>query len=577
MSATESNALTEAAQRTALLARANELARAGDDPVLVVLETLGGFSPDDMLRFVASESGMPMKRLAQMEALTPEFSVFSYSECLKQNCVVLSDAARGGNCDNGSDPSEPRRTFVCDDPWNSALISLASYRLAGYFELAFAHPLELKALLAGFDNDREALSQLIRLDKTSTSALNAEEISLTSIASDESQVVRLVNSTLYDAHRNRVSDIHFENSLRGLTIKYRIDGVISTARALPDPGLAEQVVSRLKVMAELDIGEKRIPQDGRFSVSMQAREVDFRVSIMPGLFGEDAVLRILDRQSLTTDMAQLNLDMLGIDATTRQVMRRLANQPYGMLLVTGPTGSGKTTTLYATLSEIKRGDDKIVTIEDPVEYQLEDILQIPVNEKKGLTFARGLRSILRHDPDRILVGEIRDRETAEIAIQAALTGHLVYTTVHANNVFDVLSRFRHMQIDPYSFVTALNGVVAQRLVRLVCAECAVPFSPDDTLLQDSHVTSEQLASARLMKGRGCANCRGSGYRGRRALTEVLVLDDDLREAILQQMPASQLKDMARQRGMRSMREQAVDAVRIGQTTLEEINRVTYIG
>jgi general secretion pathway protein E len=301
----------------------------------------------------------------------------------------------------------PSRLFVCDDPWNTALVSLASYRLVGYFDLAFAHPLELKALLARFGSDQEALSQLIRLDRTKTGALDFEEISLASIASDESQVVRLVNSTLYDAHSNRVSDIHFENSLRGLTIKYRIDGVISTARALPDAGLAEQVVSRLKVMAELDIGEKRIPQDGRFSVSLQAREVDFRVSIMPGLFGEDAVLRILDRQSLTTDMAQLNLDMLGIDAPTRQEMRRLANQPYGMLLVTGPTGSGKTTTLYATLSEIKRGDDKIITIEDPVEYQLEDILQIPVNEKKGLTFARGLRSILRHDPDRILVGETR--------------------------------------------------------------------------------------------------------------------------------------------------------------------------
>jgi general secretion pathway protein E len=574
MSDMEAHAPAHAAPRTTLLAQAKEFARTGDEPLLSVLERLGEFSPDEMLLFTAGESGMPVRRLAQMQAMIPDFSVFSYAECLKQNCVVLNDAP--GSCnDNGR--GESHRTFICDDPWNGTLVSLASYRLAGYFELAFAHPLELKALLAGFDNDREALSQLIRLDRTDAGALNAEEISLTSIASDDSQVVRLVNSTLYDAHRNRVSDIHFENSLRGLTIKYRIDGVISVARALPDPGLAEQVISRLKVMAELDIGEKRIPQDGRFSVSMQAREVDFRVSIMPGLFGEDAVLRILDRQSLTSDMTQLNLDMLGIDATTRQIMRRLASQPYGMLLVTGPTGSGKTTTLYATLSEIKRGDDKIITIEDPVEYQLEDILQIPVNEKKGLTFARGLRSILRYDPDRILVGEIRDRETAEIAIQAALTGHLVYTTVHANNVFDVLSRFRHMQVDPYSFVTALNGVVAQRLVRLICTECAAPFSPEDVLLAESRVTRVQLADGALAKGSGCAHCRGSGYRGRRALAEVLVLDDVLREAILQQMPTSQLKEMARQRGMRLMREQAVDAVRNGQTTLEEINRVTFTG
>jgi general secretion pathway protein E len=435
----------------------------------------------------------------------------------------------------------------------------------------------LKALLARFDGHQEALSQLIRLDDTNASGQDIEEISLTSIASNESQVVRFVNSTLYDAHRNRVSDIHFENSVRGLTIRYRIDGVLSTARLLPDASLAEQVISRLKVMAELDIGEKRIPQDGRFSVSIEAREVDFRVSVMPGLFGEDAVLRILDRRSLTADIAQLNLDTLGIDALTRQVMRQLANQPYGMLLVTGPTGSGKTTTLYATLSEINRREDKIITIEDPVEYQLEDILQIPVNEKKGLTFARGLRSILRHDPDRILVGEIRDRETAEIAIQAALTGHLVYTTVHANNVFDVLSRFRHMQIDPYSFVTALNGVVAQRLIRLICTYCAEPSVPDEQLLQESQIARDRLYGGVSMKGTGCAECRGSGYRGRRALTEVLVLDDELREAILRQAPAAELKEMARLRGMRSMRELAVDAVRLGQTTLEEINRVTFAG
>jgi len=574
MSNAATAAITDATERASLLQRARELALNGREPVLCMLEKLAGFSAEETLLFVSDESGMPMWRLAEMEAMTPDFSALSYADCLKQNCVVLN---HNSNDVEEGHHSEARQIFICDDPWNNTLISLASYRLLGYFDLACAHPLELKVLLARFGSDQEALSQLIQLERTDNGALDAEEISLTSIASDESQVVRLVNSTLYDAHSNRVSDIHFENGLRGLTIKYRIDGVISTARALPDPSLAEQVISRLKVMAELDIGEKRVPQDGRFSVSIQGREVDFRVSIMPGLFGEDAVLRILDRQSLTADMAQLNLDMLGIDATTRQIMRTLANQPYGMLLVTGPTGSGKTTTLYATLSEIKRGDDKIITIEDPVEYQLEDILQIPVNEKKGLTFARGLRSILRHDPDRILVGEIRDRETAEIAIQAALTGHLVYTTVHANNVFDVLSRFRHMQIDPYSFVTALNGVVAQRLVRLVCAQCAAPVIPEDSLLQDSRVTREQLADGHLLKGKGCAHCRGSGYRGRRALAEVLTLDDDLREAILQQMPASQLKEMARQRGMRLMREQAIEAVRLGQTTLEEINRVTFTG
>jgi general secretion pathway protein E len=570
----ESETRLESERPTDLVARAQALAYGEGVPLLTVLENLGGLSPDQVLSIASNEASVPALRLTEMEAMTPTFSAFTYAECINRNCVVLYRSATAQTLDR---ESEATPIFVCDDPWNSALISLASYRIAGYFDVAIAHPVELKTLLARFDGHQEALSQLIRLENADVDAQDVEEISLTSIASNENQVVRLVNSTLYDAHRNRVSDIHFENSLRGLTIKYRIDGVISTARTLPDPNLAEQVVSRLKVMAELDIGEKRIPQDGRFSVSIQTREVDFRVSIMPGLFGEDAVLRILDRQSLATDMAQLNLDMLGIDASTRQTMRRLANQPYGMLLVTGPTGSGKTTTLYATLSEIKRGDDKIITIEDPVEYQLEDILQIPVNEKKGLTFARGLRSILRHDPDRILVGEIRDRETAEIAIQAALTGHLVYTTVHANNVFDVLSRFRHMQIDAYSFVTALNGVVAQRLVRLICSHCAAPFVADDELLLESQVDHSRLADGTMLKGTGCANCRGSGYRGRRALTEVLVLDDELREAILQQLPAMQLKEMARQRGMRSMRDQAIDAVLLGQTTLEEINRVTFSG
>lgn len=549
-------------QFDALLGQARDLARIDGDPVLCALEKAGGFAIDDMLELVAGRTGMPLMRLGEMEIRKPDFTSFSYAECLQLNCVTLRD-----------DRNKP--TLVCDDPWNAALITTASYRLTGYFDVAFAHPFELKALLARFGADQEALSQLIRMDTANRDASEAAEISLVSIASDESQVVRLVNSTLYDAHRNRVSDIHFENTLRGLAIKYRIDGVISSARNLPDPGTAEQVISRLKVMAELDIGEKRIPQDGRFSVSIQSREVNFRVSIMPGLFGEDAVLRILDRQSLTTDQAKLTLDTLGVDPESSRTIRRLANHPYGMLLVTGPTGSGKTTTLYATLSEIKRGDDKIITIEDPVEYQLDDILQIPVNEKKGLTFARGLRSILRHDPDRILVGEIRDRETAEIAIQAALTGHLVYTTVHANNVFDVLSRFRHMNVDPYSFVTALNGVVAQRLVRLICEQCAVLVEPDDALLRDSRVTREQLRNARLMKGAGCASCRGSGYRGRCALAEVLVLDDELREAILQQAPASKLKEMARDRGMRQMREQAITAVKLGITTLEEINRVTF--
>lgn len=362
--------------------------------------------------------------------------------------------------------------------------------------------------------------------------------------------------------------------MQGLVIKYRIDGVLSTVRQLPDIALAEQVISRLKVMAELDIGEKRIPQDGRFAVSIRQRDIDFRVSVMPGLFGEDAVLRILDKQHLTQAMQGLSLASLGFAEETRRQIRRLANQPYGMLLVTGPTGSGKTTTLYATLSEVNRGDDKIITIEDPVEYQLPGVLQIPVNEKKGLTFARGLRSILRHDPDRILVGEIRDRETAEIAVQAALTGHVVYSSVHANNVFDVLSRFRHMGVDAYSFVTALNGVVAQRLVRVVCEACAMEDAPDEALLAESGLSREAVRDFRFRSGTGCAVCRGTGFKGRRAVAEILGMSDALRELLLAGAPVSRLKAAALDEGTVLMREAALGLVREGVTTLREVNRVT---
>ncbi|VTU36684.1 Type II traffic warden ATPase [Variovorax sp. PBL-H6] len=507
-----------------------------------------------------------MMSFAELAPLAPDFASLSFGECLERECVLLAD-------DDGT------RYFVAGEPLDGFLCTWASHRIPGAFVIVRTHPADLKALLSRLEAHQQALHHLVRLEQAGAAALQAgsEEISPRSIARDESQVVRLVNSTLYDAHKSAASDIHFENTPQGLVIKYRIDGVLSLARQLPDLALTEQAISRLKVMAELDIGEKRVPQDGRFAVHIGGREIDFRVSVMPGLFGEDAVLRILDRQSLTAELAQLSLDLLGIEAATQQTIRQLASQPYGMLLVTGPTGSGKTTTLYATLSEINRGEDKIITIEDPVEYQLPGVLQIPVNERKGLTFARGLRSILRHDPDRILVGEIRDRETAEIAVQAALTGHLVFTTVHANNVFDVISRFRHMGVDAYSFVTALNGVVAQRLVRMNCPRCTEDVEPGDDLLRVSGIQRSELAEGgRQRQGQGCAHCRGTGYRGRRALTEVLVLDDDLRELVVQQAPIAQLKASARSRGMVSMRRAALDAVRRGQTTLQEINRVTFV-
>ena len=389
-------------------------------------------------------------------------------------------------------------------------------------------------------------------------------------------VVKLVHSTLYDALKSGVSDIHVESNLNGLVIKYRLDGTLTQVGAIDGRELAEQVLSRLKVMSELDIAERRVPQDGRFRVKALGREIDFRVSIMPSIHGEDAVVRVLDKQSLADQVSGLRLDVLGFDPAILSTFRRMARDPYGLLLVTGPTGSGKTTTLYAAISEINHGHDKIITIEDPVEYQLPGVLQIPVNDKKGLTFARGLRSILRHDPDRIMVGEIRDPETAQIAIQAALTGHLVLSTVHANNVFDVIGRFTHMDVDPYSFVSALTGVLAQRLVRVNCVHCSEPVTVGEQALQEALIDPVRIEGRVLKAGRGCGKCRGTGFKGRKAVGELLMLDDALRELIVARAPVRQIKEAARRNGTRFLRDAAVDLFLDGFTTLEEVNRVTLV-
>lgn len=403
---------------------------------------------------------------------------------------------------------------------------------------------------------------------------DVERLSLQSISEGTSPVVRLVNSTLYDALKAGASDIHIETGRGGLTVRYRVDGVLTTVSTLPGLDTAEQVISRLKVMAELDIAERRIPQDGRFKISAKERAIDIRVSIMPSIHGEDAVLRLLDKHAIVPDGNPLRLDILGFDDASLAAVRRLSAQPYGMLLVTGPTGSGKTTTLYAAISEINHGHDKIVTIEDPVEYELPGVLQIPVNEKKGLTFAKGLRSILRHDPDKILVGEIRDAETAEIAIQSALTGHLVLTTVHANNVFDVFNRFTHMGIDPYALTSALNGVWAQRLLRTICTRCAVDHVPDIEELALVGLYHAPQHNGQFRKGRGCGECRGTGYRGRRAIAEILTLDDRLRELISARSSILSIKQAAAEAGTRFLREAALDLACAGETTLEEVARVT---
>jgi general secretion pathway protein E len=463
------------------------------------------------------------------------------------------------------------------DPFDGTIESWLSERMLEPYQLALAHSADVAAYLTRYEQTLAALDT-VKTGETREDILTggAGDLSLRSISEDTSEIVRLIRSTLHDALQVGASDIHFETLASGLVIKFRIDGTLGLVKSIADVEQAQQAISRVKVLAELDIAERRIPQDGRFKAVDRGREIDFRVSIMPSIFGEDAVIRVLDKQALIDHVRKLSLDNLGFDVETKKLVRKLAAEPYGMLLVTGPTGSGKTTTLYAAISEINSGHDKIITIEDPVEYQLPGVLQIPVNEKKGLTFAVGLRSILRHDPDKIMVGEIRDSDTANIAVQSALTGHQVFTTVHANNVFDVIGRFMHMQVDLYSFISALNGILAQRLLRLNCPHCAEPYVPDDGLLADSGLTRSAVAGFQFRIGRGCGQCRGTGYRGRKAIAETLSLTDEIRELITAREPIRRIKEAARRNGTRFLRETAVDAVRLGETTLQEINRVTFV-
>src|SRR5437899_1842109 len=399
---------------------------------------------------------------------------------------------------------------------------------------------------------------------------------LTAADSDIAPVIKLVDTTIFNALERRASDIHIESRDQEVAIKYRIDGVLHYAMPPIAKDWHSTILSRIKVMSELDIAERRVPQDGRFRVRYKGRLIDFRVSIMPTIHGEDAVLRVLDKESMSEKFAKLSLDVVGFLETDLVKFRRYISEPYGMVLVTGPTGSGKTTTLYAALSEIKNDEDKIITIEDPVEYQVKGICQIPVNEKKGLTFARGLRSILRHDPDKIMVGEIRDQETAQIAINSALTGHLVFTTVHANNVVDVIGRFLNMGVEPYNFVSALNCILAQRLVRVICDVCKHPVRYDAEALETSGLDPKEWANVTFYEGQGCIECAGTGYRGRTAIHELLDLSDRIREMILAKKPTSEIRRAAREEGMRFLRESALDKVRTGVTTLKEINKVTFI-
>ena len=448
--------------------------------------------------------------------------------------------------------------------------------------LKVATPTQISDLLKRTEQSQRVLDQateaftltVVEEDEEGDSNISAD--SLTQQDSAVSPVVRLVDTVIFTALERRASDIHIEARDIEVAVKYRIDGVLVHAMAPISKDWLSTIISRIKVMSELDIAERRVPQDGRFRVRYKGRFVDFRVSIMPSIHGEDAVLRVLDKETLSEKFQNLSLDVVGFSDEEMWKFRRYIREPYGMVLVTGPTGSGKTTTLYAAINEIKTDEDKIITIEDPVEYQVRGITQIPVNEKKGLTFARGLRSILRHDPDKIMVGEIRDNETAQIAIQSALTGHLVFTTVHANNVTDVIGRFINMGVEPYNFVSALNCILAQRLVRVVCVHCkkAVRYSPE--VLQASGLDPAEWGSVQFVEGAGCLECSGTGFRGRSAISELLDLSDHIREMIIDRRPTSEIKRAAGEEGMTFLRDSALAKVRTGVTTLKEINKVTFI-
>src|SRR5579862_3431650 len=468
------------------------------------------------------------------------------------------------------------------DPRNLNMIDELSLLLNKKLRCKVATLSQIAELLKKTEQSQRVLEEVTEgftLDVVAEEGEQDETLSidkLTATDSDIAPVIKLVDTTIFNALERRASDIHIESRDQEVAIKYRIDGVLHYAMLPISKDWQSTIISRIRVMSELDIAEKRVPQDGRFRVRYKGRLIDFRVSIMPTIHGEDAVLRVLDKESMSEKFAKLSLDVVGFAENDLVKFRRYIKEPYGMVLVTGPTGSGKTTTLYAGLSEIKSDEDKIITIEDPVEYQIKGITQIPVNEKKGLTFARGLRSILRHDPDKIMVGEIRDQETAQIAINAALTGHLVFTTVHANNVLDVLGRFLNMGVEPYNFVSALNCILAQRLVRIICPHCKKPTKPTDAYLVESGLNLDTWRDVTFYEGTGCFECGGTGFRGRSAIHELLDLSEQIRELILGKRPASEIRRAAREEGMTFLRESALDKARDGVTTLKEINKVTFI-
>jgi len=545
-----------------ILARARAAAKVSGRTLYPELEATTGLEGRALVAALGALLHLEVVETGTMLQWTPAFDLFSLARALRRDCLLARDAAGA-------------LIAAIPDPFDADLQESLAATANAPVRICLALRADIQACLTRLEASVRAMDTL-RMDggAAAEGETTGERLSIAAISEDDNEVVRIVNSTLFDAIREGASDIHLRSRRDGMAIKYRIDGVLGHATPVGGRQVAERIVSRLKVMADLDIAEHRVPQDGKLKVSLGGRDVDVRVSIMPTLHGEDAVLRILDKHSIIPADGRLRLDVLGFDAPVLRVLRALVAQPHGMVLVTGPTGSGKTTTLYAAISEMDTGRDNFLTIEDPVEYELPGVAQIPVNEAQGLTFERGLRSILRHDPDRIMVGEIRDKETAEMAVQAALTGHLVLATVHANNAYDVFNRFTYLGIDMYALTSALNGILAQRLLRTVCGHCAQEHLPSDDELAVVGLTRADLRGARLMRGAGCGDCRATGYRGRRAIMEILALDDEMRRLIAEKRPVGEIKERARAGGMRFLREVALSLALRGETTLEEVARVT---
>ncbi len=523
----------------------------------------GLLSEDDLARALGIQHGLPLTDLA---GVVPDLALLGlFPPELMLKGPFLPFARSGG-----------RVQVAVADPGDLFLVDRIVETLGPALDLHVAPRPAILRALRGMETSQPILRDLAA-DFTPAilpEADEADQITLEKLKGDASPVIRLVDSIILNALERRASDIHLEAQENALQVKYRVDGLLFPALEPIGKPFHEPILSRLKVMAELDIAERRIPQDGRFKARVQGRAIDFRVSILPSAAGESAVIRILDKEAITKELAELRLDLLGFGADDLARLRRAITRPHGMILVTGPTGSGKTTTLYAALSEINTGQDKIITIEDPIEYRLRNVVQVPVNEKKGLTFARGLRSILRHDPDRVLVGEIRDAETAQIAVQAALTGHLVFTTVHANNIIDVIGRFIHMGLEPYNFVSALNHVLTQRLVRMICPECRAPAPLDAEALRAAGVDPAQAAGRPAHEGRGCPACNGAGLKGRTVVGELVEMNDAIRELIVARRPAAEIRRAAQAAGTIFLREAALEKVFAGVTTLAEANRVT---